>query len=72
MPLFDEFYSLIGHASDKTGGGRVEQRPPTALTVSAILDITMMTGSRLRQKAATVSLLSTSLSFACELRTPMS
>lgn len=48
------------------------KKQPTALTVSAILDITMITGSRRRQKAATVSLLSTSLSFAWELRTPMS
>lgn len=44
----------------------------TALTVSAIFATTMMTARRLRQKAATVSLLSTSLSLAWALRTPMS
>lgn len=44
----------------------------TADTVSDILDMHMNTASRLRQKAATVSLLSTSLNFAVELRTPIS
>lgn len=36
----------------------------TALTVSAILDMHMKTARRRLQKAATVSLLSTSLNFA--------
>jgi hypothetical protein len=44
----------------------------TALTVSDILDMHMNTASRLRQNAATVSLFSTSLSFAVEFNTPMS
>jgi hypothetical protein len=44
----------------------------TALTVSAILDMHMNTAMRLRQKAATVSLLSTSLNLAVEFKTPMS
>src|SRR3954453_12393794 len=44
----------------------------TALTVSDILFIHMITASRRRQKAVTVSLLSTSLSFEEELSTPMS
>jgi hypothetical protein len=44
----------------------------TALTVCVIFAMTMTTASRLLQSAATVSLLSTSLSFASELSTPMS
>ena len=44
----------------------------TADTVWAILLVTMITANRLRQNAATVSLLSTSLIFDCALRTPMS
>lgn len=44
----------------------------TADTVSDILDMHMNTARRLRQKAATVSLFSTSLSLAAEFNTPMS
>ena len=44
----------------------------TALTVSAIFDMHITTANRLLQNAATVSLFSMSLSFAVELRTPMS
>jgi hypothetical protein len=43
-----------------------------ALTVSDIFDMHIKTARRRRQNAATVSLLSTSLSFAEVLRTPMS
>ena len=42
------------------------------LTVWAIFDMHMNTARRRRQKAATVSLFSISLSFAAEVRTPMS
>ena len=60
------------HPARCQGGveGRKEIR--TALTVSAIFDIHMMTASRRLQNAATVSLFSMSLSFAVLFNTPIS
>ena len=69
VALFDELGGL-GWCVRVWGGSARGLR--TALTVSAILLMHMKTARRRRQNAATVSLLSTSLSFACEVRTPMS
>lgn len=69
MTLFDE---LGGLGRCVCVAERCTRRVRTALTVSAILLMHMNTARRRRQKAATVSLLSTSLSFACEVRTPVS
>lgn len=51
---------------------RQERQIPTALTASTIFDMHMNTASRRRQNAATVNLLSTSLSFADVFNTPKS
>jgi hypothetical protein len=70
MALLDKLNCLISGENGTSHG--LKKGMPTALTVSAIFEVTMMTARRRLQNAATVSLLSTSLSFACELRTPMS
>lgn len=70
MALFDEFCGLqqaCWWIGDSEGG-----KKRTALTDSAILLMQTKTASRLRQKAATVSLFSMSLSLAWELSTPVS
>jgi hypothetical protein len=70
MSLFNKFNSLQIWFMVKTLVSIAQAH--TALTVSDILDMHMNTASRLRQKAATVSLFSTSLSLADEFKTPMS
>lgn len=69
VTLFDE---LCGLGWCGCVGETCTRRVRTALTVSAILLMHMKTAKRRRQNAATVSLLSTSLSFACDVRSPMS
>jgi len=68
MTLLNEFDSLLVIQQCIEESCRL----PTALTVSAIFDMHMNTARRRRQNAATVNLLSTSLSFADVFNTPMS
>lgn len=70
MSLLYEFYGLHTFMRQTTQHHKHKLR--TALTVSAIFNVTIITASRLRQNAATVSLFSTSLSFADVFSTPMS
>lgn len=73
VPLFDELHRLADKQCDQQHVHMLAIPPRrTALTVSAILAMVMITASRRRQNAATVSLFSTSLSLACEVSTPMS
>lgn len=71
VSLLNKFNSLDPSRIQKKGhSARFVAR--TALTVSAIFDMHMKTANLRLQNAATVSLLSTSLSFAEVFSTPMS